>query len=131
MFNKKSTTTNYTDALGKTNRIVEGTIIKGDIISLADFRLDGRLEGNFKSTGKLVIGPAGSITGTISAVNTDIEGKFEGKIDVEDLLTLKATAIVSGEVVCGKIAIEPGANFTSACKMRANTNTTQSVEEKK
>ena len=89
MFNKKSTTTNYTEALGKTNRIVEGTIIRGDIISPADFRLDGRLEGNFKTSGKLVIGPAGSVTGTITAVNTDIEGKFDGQINVEDLLTLK------------------------------------------
>ena len=133
MFNKKSTTTNYTEALGKTNRIVEGTVIKGDIISPADFRLDGRLEGNFKTTGKLVIGPAGSVTGTITAVNTDIEGKFDGKINVEDLLTLKATAIVAGEVTCGKLAIEPGANFTSTCTMNTNIqlNANQPVEEKK
>ena len=135
MFNKKSTTTNYTDALGKTNRIVEGTTIKGDIVSPADFRLDGRLEGNFKSAGKLVIGPAGSITGTITAINTDIEGKFDGKIDVEDLLTLKATAVVSGEVICGKLSIEPGANFTSNCSMRTAINSVlnsnQPVEEKK
>lgn len=133
MFNKKSTTTNYTDALGKTNRIVEGTIIKGDIISPADFRLDGRLEGNFKTSGKLVIGPAGSVQGTINAVNTDIEGKFDGKINVDDLLTLKATAVVTGEVTCGKLAIEPGANFTSTCTMQTNSqlNANQPVEEKK
>ena len=126
---------NYTDALGKTNRIVEGTTIIGDIISPADFRLDGRLEGNFKTTGKLVIGPAGSVKGSITATNTDIEGKFEGKINVEDTLTLKATATVSGEVICGKIAIEPGANFTSSCEMRNNIkpilNGNQPVEEKK
>lgn len=133
MFNKKSTTTNYTEALGKTNRIVEGTIIRGDIFSPADFRLDGRLEGNFKTSGKLVIGPAGSVTGTITAVNTDIEGKFDGQINVEDLLTLKATAVVSGEVICGKLAIEPGANFTSTCTMHSNNhqNANQPIEEKK
>ena len=135
MFGKKSIKGNYTDALGKTNRIVEGTTIIGDINSPADFRLDGRLEGNFKTLGKLVIGPAGSIKGTITALNTDIEGKFEGKINVEDLLTLKATAVVSGEVICAKIAIEPGANFTSTCEMRTNLKSTsngnQPVEEKK
>ena len=53
----------YTDLLSKTNRIVEGTTIKGDIISQADFRLDGELVGNFTSKGKIVIGPAGSVTG--------------------------------------------------------------------
>ena len=35
MFDKKQKS--YTDLLGKTNRIVEGTTIKGDIISHADF----------------------------------------------------------------------------------------------
>ena len=135
MFNtKKNETSNYTDALGKTNRIVEGTIIKGDITSPADFRLDGRLEGNFKSSGKLVIGPAGSINGTIHAVNADIEGSFEGKITIEDLLTLKSTAKVNGEIACGKLAVEPGADFSSTCVMKSNVkpnNGQQPVEEKK
>ena len=33
---------NQDHLLGKTNRIVEGTIITGDISTLADFRLDGK-----------------------------------------------------------------------------------------
>ena len=53
MFDKKPKS--YTDLLGKTNRIVEGTVIKGDILSHADFRLDGNLIGNFKSNGKIVL----------------------------------------------------------------------------
>ena len=62
----------YTDLLGKTNRIVEGTTIKGDIISPADFRLDGHLIGNFQTKGKIVIGPAGSVKGDIICKNADI-----------------------------------------------------------
>jgi cytoskeletal protein CcmA (bactofilin family) len=64
---------NYTDLLGKTNRIVEGTIIKGDIISKADFRLDGELIGNFQSQEKIVIGPTGIVIGDIECKNADIE----------------------------------------------------------
>ena len=48
MFDKKAKS--YTDLLGKTNRIVEGTIITGDITTKTDFRFDGELIGNFKST---------------------------------------------------------------------------------
>ena len=48
MFDKKKKQP-YTDLLGKTNRIVEATQIKGDIFSPADFRLDGELLGNFTS----------------------------------------------------------------------------------
>ncbi|MEN9910035.1 MAG: hypothetical protein RLZZ540_3194 [Bacteroidota bacterium] len=124
MFNKKDKP--YTDLLGKTNRIVEGTIIKGDIISKADFRLDGELIGNFQSTGKLVIGPTGSVTGDISCNNADIEGKFSGTIQVTELLNIKSKASIHGDATVGKLSVEPGADFSASCIMKENLKTTTS-----
>jgi cytoskeletal protein CcmA (bactofilin family) len=124
MFDKKPKM--LTDVLGKTNRIVEGTIIKGDVISPADFRLDGELIGNFTSNGKLVIGPAGSVVGDIICINADIEGKFEGKIKVEDTLNIKESASIVGEVVIGKLSVEPGAAFNATCVMVSGNTTTTS-----
>lgn len=118
MFDKKPKS--YTDLLGKTNRIVEGTIIKGEIMSPADFRLDGQLIGNFQSKGKIVIGPAGSVKGDIICKNADIEGKFEGKIQVTEILNIKSKAIIHGEVICGKLSVEPGADFSATCIMKTN-----------
>ena len=118
MFDKKPKS--YTDLLGKTNRIVEGTTINGDIVSQADFRLDGALNGNFQSSGKIVIGPAGSVTGDIICKNADIEGKFDGKIQVTEILNVKAKASIHGEVICGKLAVEPGADFSASCSMKTN-----------
>jgi cytoskeletal protein CcmA (bactofilin family) len=118
MFNKKEKP--YTELLGKTNRIVEGTIIKGDIISKTDFRLDGELIGNFKSTGKLVVGPAGSIMGDIICKNADIEGKFEGVIQVAGMLNVKSKASIKGKVTVGKLSVEPGADFSASCIMEIN-----------
>ncbi|MEL1246002.1 polymer-forming cytoskeletal protein [Flavobacterium sp. DGU11] len=108
----------YTDLLGKTNRIVEGTTIKGDIISQADFRLDGELTGNFTSKGKIVIGPAGSVTGDIKCRNADIEGRFNGKIEVDEQLNVKSKAHIKGEVITGKLSVEPGAEFSASCIMK-------------
>jgi len=106
------------DPFAKTNRIVEGTVIKGDIVSQADFRLDGQLVGNFTSTGKIVIGPTGSVMGDIKCINADIEGNFNGRIEVEELLTVKAKARITGDVIAGKLAVEPGAEFTATCAMK-------------
>lgn len=117
MFEKKNKQP-YTDLLGKTNRIVEATQIKGDIFSPADFRLDGELLGNFTSNGKLVIGPSGKVIGDIVCKNADIEGVFNGKITVHELLNIKASATVEGEVIIGKLAVEPGAHFTATCVMQ-------------
>jgi cytoskeletal protein CcmA (bactofilin family) len=121
MFDKK--TKSYTDLLGKTNRIVEGTRIKGNIYSVADFRLDGELTGNFQTEGKIVIGPAGIVVGDIVCKNADIEGRFSGKIQVEELLNIKATAAIYGEVTVGKLAVEPGADFSATCTMTTKTTT--------
>jgi cytoskeletal protein CcmA (bactofilin family) len=118
MFNKQKKP--YTDLLGKTNRIVEGTVIKGDIISQADFRLDGELIGNFQSTGKLVIGPTGSVVGDVICNNADIEGKFNGTIQVAEVLNVKAKASIHGEVTVGRLAVEPGADFSASCIMKPN-----------
>ena len=115
---------NYTDLLGKTNRIVEGTIIKGNIISKADFRLDGELIGNFQSQEKIVIGPTGIVIGDIECKNADIEGKFVGKIKVLELLNVKDTAIIQGEVTVGKLSVEPGADFSASCVMKTNLDNT-------
>ncbi len=108
----------YTDLLGKTNRIVEGTTITGDIISPSDFRLDGHLVGNFQSKGKIVIGPAASVKGDIVCKNADIEGKYEGKIQVLEILNIKSKASIHGEVICGKLSVEPGAEFSATCVMK-------------
>jgi cytoskeletal protein CcmA (bactofilin family) len=121
MFDKKPKS--YTDLLGKTNRIVEGTIIKGNILSHADFRLDGDLVGNFQSNGKIVIGPAGSIKGDIICKNADIEGRFEGKIQVQEILNIKSKAHIIGDVVCGKLSVEPGAEFSATCIMKPHVKT--------
>lgn len=124
----------YTDLLGKTNRIVEGTTITGDIISPADFRLDGHLIGNFQSKGKIVIGPAGSVKGDIICKNADIEGTFEGKIQVQEILNVKSKSHIKGEVICGKLSVEPGAEFSATCVMKPHVKNLpangQSSEEK-
>ncbi|GGF26233.1 bactofilin family protein [Flavobacterium limi] len=120
-----------TELLGKTNRIVEGTSIIGDIVSKADFRLDGELIGNFTSQGKLVIGPSGIIKGEIICHNADIEGEFQGKLKVLEVLNIKATARIHGEVAVGKLSIEPGADFTATCTMLAHSNQVIMLEDGK
>ena len=82
--NKKPRTMNEIGA--QPNRISKHTKIKGDIISEADFRIDGKLDGNVKTTGKVVIGKDGYIHGKVECVNADIEGSFNGELLVSDLL---------------------------------------------
>ena len=104
--------------LGRTNRIVENTIMHGDITCAADFRFDGELTGNITCEGKIVLGPTSKVKGTITCKNIDVEGCFEGKLDTEELLAIRKTASIKGDVFASKLAVEPGAVFEASCEMR-------------
>jgi cytoskeletal protein CcmA (bactofilin family) len=100
------------------NVIGKNTSIIGDVKSEGDFRIDGSVEGTVKTAGRVVIGALGNVMGKIVCENADIEGKFSGELLVNNLLTLKATAKISGEVIISKLLVEPGAEFNATCIMK-------------
>lgn len=109
--------TNYSDPTTR-NNIAPGTSITGDVVSDGDIRFDGNLTGNLRTKGKLVVGPSGTIKGEVVCKNADISGALEGKITVEELLSLKSTAKLMGDIKnTNKLTIEPGAVFTGTCNM--------------
>jgi len=111
----KKQTSDYTN---NQNKISEGTKIVGDIISEGGgFRIEGTVEGNVTTKGRVVVAAKGSIIGNLDCENADFEGHFSGKMTVKNTLSLKASAKIEGEVVTGKLAVEPNAVFNATCKM--------------
>lgn len=100
------------------NVIAKNTFITGEIKSDGDFRIDGTLEGSLITKGRVIIGGEGYVKGNVEASNADVEGKIAGKLIVNKTLTVKAIANISGEVVVGKLSIEPGASFNATCTMK-------------
>lgn len=104
------------------NRLVEGTTVKGDILTEGNIRIDGNIIGNVSVKGKLVLGPNGKVEGDINCLNADIEGTIVGNIKVDGLLILKETAAVEGNITTHKIGVLEGAEFTGKCTMNPNTS---------
>ncbi|MDQ7916567.1 polymer-forming cytoskeletal protein [Mesonia sp. MT50] len=102
------------------NKISQGTTFKGDIQAQGGFRVEGTLEGTLITTGKVVIGKSGIIKGEMKCENADVEGSFSGKLKVNSALLLKSTAQIDGEVITGKLSIEPGADFNATCAMKSS-----------
>jgi cytoskeletal protein CcmA (bactofilin family) len=114
------------------NLISTGTDITGDIKSNGDIRIDGTLKGNLNTKGKVVIGPTGKVSGEVICKNSEVSGVVEGKIIVGQLLNLKASSKILGDIVTAKLSIEPGALFTGFCKMGDGDNegATGAIKEK-
>ncbi|MEE4197740.1 MAG: polymer-forming cytoskeletal protein [Bacteroidales bacterium] len=113
------------------NLIGVGTEITGDINSNGDIRIDGALNGNLNTTGKVVIGETGRVKGEIACKNSEVLGEINGKIKVGELLSLKATAKINGDINTKRLAIEPGSTFTGNCNMSDEPRTSVSPGESK
>ncbi|MFO7827644.1 MAG: polymer-forming cytoskeletal protein [Bacteroidales bacterium] len=113
------------------NLIGPGTEITGDVTSNGDIRIDGALNGNLNTTGKVVIGETGKVKGEIVCKNSEVLGGIHGKIKVGELLSLKATAKINGDIITKKLAIEPGSRFTGNCNMSDESNTNVNTGETK
>ncbi|WP_298550574.1 polymer-forming cytoskeletal protein [uncultured Algibacter sp.] len=118
MFSENKKEKQMTEGTSNQNIIAQGTKMVGDVTSQGDLRIDGIIEGNIKTSGKVVVGKSGLIKGTLNGTDAYFEGKFSGKLALSGTLTLKASAHIEGEVVAGKLAVEPGATFNVTCVMK-------------
>ena len=99
------------------SRISTGTVIKGEILSPCDIRIDGTFEGKVTAKGRVVIGETAVIKGDIVCVNIDLWGKVDGNIYVKDTLALKEGCVINGNLHVRKLAVELGSTFNGNCKM--------------
>ena len=98
------------------SRISEGTIIKGEIVSPNDIRIDGTFEGKVQSKGRVVIGESAHIIGDVICENVDLWGKLDGNVFVKSTLALKEGCKVNGNLHIKKLSVELGAVFNGNCK---------------
>ncbi len=102
------------------NALTAGSKIVGNISADSDFRIDGTIEGELRCTGKVVIGEAGKIKGTVICQNAEILGLMDGKITCNQQLSLRASGKIQGEVQTKILVVEPGAQFNGSCSMGSN-----------
>ncbi len=117
MFNKNSVAGKTEGGTSSINLIGAGTVVEGDIKSNGDIRIDGSVLGNVISKSKVVVGGTGSIDGNVTSQNADVSGSIRGKVTVNELLFLKSSANIQGDIVTGKLVVEVGATFTGTCNM--------------
>ncbi len=117
--------------LGAVNMIAQGTQVEGSLNTGSDCRIDGTVKGNVTSKSKIIIGRTGLVEGNITCNSIEIEGTVKAEtLSVSDLMSLRASAKLQGNVVVGKISIEPGAEFSGNCKMQ-NQKTSAPIQPEK
>lgn len=116
------------------NSLVKGTSMEGTIKAETDFRVDGTIKGALTCSARLIIGPTGAVEGEVKCASAVIEGRFDGNLQVAELLHIKESAEVNGDVKTNKLIVQSGAIFNVTCKMgghHSNSGTPSSAKENK
>jgi cytoskeletal protein CcmA (bactofilin family) len=98
--------------------IESSTKIIGDIVSKADFRIDGVVEGNITTTGKVVVGASGKISGKLNCSNADVSGSISGHIQISETLSLMSESYIQGDITTAKLSVEEGAQVDATIVMK-------------
>lgn len=99
------------------NTLVKGTVVEGTLRCDSDLRVDGTIKGKLNCKAKVIIGPTGIVEGEIQCANAVVEGRFKGILHVSELLNVRETAEVEGDVTTNKLVVQSGAKFNVTCKM--------------
>lgn len=116
MFNSKQSIRTES-SVTSLNLIGAGTTIEGELKANGDIRVDGNVNGKVSSKAKVVLGDSAKISGDLHCQNADISGNIIGNLFIDDVLILKSTAVVNGDIFTGKLVIEAGSVFNGQCHM--------------
>ena len=103
------------------SRLSNDLRVIGEVHSDKDIRVDGCIRGNVRCQNKVVIGPDGHVEGNIESSVVDVMGKITGNIDVKELIILRSTSFIEGDIHAACLQVEQGARLLGRCKMKAKT----------
>ncbi len=108
----------YSD--NKVTILADGTVLRGDIETPSNLRVDGKIIGNIISTSNVAVGKGGIVEGNVTAATLRVSGSIKGNIEVTVKLILDASASVSGDVKAKDITMESGATINGKITMDMN-----------
>jgi cytoskeletal protein CcmA (bactofilin family) len=101
-----------TPKTGDFAHIGRSVVIKGELSGSEDLYVDGTVEGTIQLvSNSLVIGPNGHVHADVNAKSVIVQGELEGNIRASERAELRKSAVIVGDIVTQRIAIEDGAYF--------------------
>jgi len=108
----------YDVRIRKTSVIGPTLVFRGELSANEDLIIEGEVEGTIAHHEKnLTVGKEGRVKANINARNVEVIGFVEGDIKGEEVVKLAKTAKVKGNIICGRLVMEDGAQFTGSIDM--------------
>jgi len=90
--------------------IGKSVIIRGELSGSEDLFMDGQIEGTITLTdSRLTVGPNARVSADIHVQDVIIFGRVDGNIKAIGSIDLRQSAVVTGDVLAGRLSIEESA----------------------
>lgn len=124
----KTNTTSQQEPVSNTNQplkkhsVIGGNIkFRGELIGTEDIHIEGSIEGTIIMKGhNLTVGEQGVINANVRANNIIINGKLTGDLLADELISIKKTAVVKGNLIAPRIQLDDGGKFRGSMDMIDN-----------
>lgn len=103
------------DDISINTMIGSGSIITGNVKISGFVRVDGDIDGNLETTGKIIIGDKARIRGDVSSSSVIVGGIVNGDIIAPDFVQIFSSAIILGDVISKRVKVEQGAIIEGYC----------------
>ncbi|MFK7960365.1 MAG: polymer-forming cytoskeletal protein [Phycisphaerales bacterium] len=90
---------------------------KGDLEFESGARFMGKVEGNVKAKGKLLIAEGSQCKATVSAKEVTVEGILEGNVQAGDRIAVSPTGQVHGDIEAARMTMAEGATVNGFCRI--------------
>jgi cytoskeletal protein CcmA (bactofilin family) len=109
----------HSNASSAANRLSADVSIKGNVSFETELVIDGKVEGDITSTGKLVIGANGKVIGDIEAGSVTIQGAVEGNVLAGERCALQAGGSLQGNIQSPGLVVDENASFIGSATVKA------------
>lgn len=94
---------------GMTSVLGPEVVVIGNVSGQGDLEIRGRLQGNLRLEGRLLLAKGGTIVGNVEASSVAVAGTMQGDIEARDGIEIQGAGSVEGNMTAPRIGIETGA----------------------
>lgn len=92
--------------------VSQDTFIKGDIRNCRQIEIYGFVEGDL-SAESVLIHEGGRFYGQVKTETADVRGTLQGEVAVKNLINIRSSGAVNGNVQYGRLAVEVGGSLSA------------------
>jgi cytoskeletal protein CcmA (bactofilin family) len=93
----------------------EDAILKGDVKNAKRVEVRGYAEGEIAAD-DVVVRQGGRLYGGLKSKSAEVSGTLQGDVRVQELISIKSSGSVTGNVKYGRLAMEEGAELTASVR---------------